>query len=324
MIKEIALTDIDNIRIGHADSKDDGTGCSVILCQNGAPAGVDVRGGGPASRESQVLQPMAAAQVIHAVLLSGGSAFSLGAADGVMRYLSEREIGFDTGIKKVPLVCQSAIFDLPVGSVDAYPDADMAYRACIDAEHYILREGNVGAGMGATVGKFKGPARMMKSGLGTYAVQIGDLQVGAIVVVNALGDIFDPESGKQVAGLLSEDGKKMVFTETEMYQDYAAVDSLFTQNPTNTTIGVIITNAAFDKVALQKIAGMAHNGMARTVSPVHTGADGDTLYALSAGNISADVNVVGTLAARVTAKAIVRGVLQADSLYGLKTAKDFL
>lgn len=322
-MKEIALTSIDTIWIGHADNQDDGTGCSVILCENGAPTGVDVRGGGPASRETQLLQPMAAATAIHGVLLSGGSAFSLGAADGVVKYLAEKDIGFDTGIKKVPLVCQSAIFDLVVGSVDAYPDANMAYNACLDAKRRILREGNVGAGMGATVGKYKGPTRMMKSGIGTYAVQIGELQVGAIVVVNALGDIFDPQTGQQIAGLLSESGQSLVSTEAEMYKDYSAVDSLFTKNPTNTTIGVIVTNAAFDKVSLQKIAGMAHNGMARTISPVHTGADGDTLYAMSVGDVSADVNIVGTLAARVTAEAILRGVGKAENLYGLKSAKDF-
>lgn len=323
-MKEIALTSIDNIWIGHADNEGDGTGCSVILCEKGASAGVDVRGGGPASRETQLLQPMAAASAIHGVLLSGGSAFSLGAADGVMRYLMERDIGFETGIKKVPLVCQSAIFDLVVGSIDAYPDANMAYNACIDAKRQVLREGNVGVGIGATIGKYRGPARMMKSGVGTYALQVGDLQVGAIVVVNALGDVFDPKTGRQIAGLLSENGQSLSSTEEEMYKDYSAVDSLFTKNPTNTTIGVIITNAAFDKVALQKIAGMAHNGMARTVSPVHTGADGDTLYALSVGDISADSNIVGTLAARVTAEAILRGVGKAERLYGLKTAKDFL
>lgn len=322
-MKEIALTSIDNIWIGHADNQDDGTGCSVILCEKGAPTGVDVRGGGPASRETQLLQPMAAATAIHGVLLSGGSAFSLGAADGVVKYLAEKDIGFDTGIKKVPLVCQSAIFDLVVGSVDAYPDANMAYDACLDAKRRVLREGNVGAGMGATVGKYKGLTRMMKSGIGTYAVQIGELQVGAIVVVNALGDIFDPETGQQIAGLLSEDGQSLVSTEGEMYKNYSAVDSLFTKNPTNTTIGVIVTNAAFDKVSLQKIAGMAHNGMARTISPVHTGADGDTLYAMSVGEVSADVNIVGTLAARVTAEAILRGVGKAENLYGLKSAKDF-
>ncbi|NLN96928.1 MAG: P1 family peptidase [Eubacteriaceae bacterium] len=322
-MKEIALTSIDNIWIGHADNQDDGTGCSVILCEKGAPTGVDVRGGGPASRETQLLQPMAAATAIHGVLLSGGSAFSLGAADGVVKYLAEKDIGFDTGIKKVPLVCQSAIFDLVVGSVDAYPDANMAYNACLDAKRRVLREGNVGAGMGATVGKYKGLTRMMKSGIGTYAVQIGELQVGAVVVVNALGDILDPQTGQQIAGLLSEDGQSLVSTEGEMYKDYSAVDSLFTKNPTNTTIGVIVTNAAFDKVSLQKIAGMAHNGMARTISPVHTGADGDTLYAMSVGEVSADVNIVGTLAARVTAEAILRGVGKAENLYGLKSAKDF-
>ncbi len=323
-MKEIALTSIDNIWIGHADNQDDGTGCSVILCEKGAPTGVDVRGGGPASRETQLLQPMAAATAIHGVLLSGGSAFSLGAADGVINYLAEKDIGFDTGIKKVPLVCQSAIFDLVVGSVDAYPDANMAYEACLDAKRCVLREGNVGAGMGATIGKYKGLTRMMKSGIGTYAVQIGALQVGAVVVVNALGDIFDPQTGQQIAGLLSEDGHSLVSTEAEMYKDYSAVDSLFTKNPTNTTIGVIVTNAAFEKVSLQKIAGMAHNGMARTISPVHTGADGDTLYAMSVGDVSADVNIVGTLAARVTAEAILRGVGKAENLYGLKSAKDFL
>ena len=320
-MKEIPITEIENLKIGNAQDIEGGTGCTVLLCARGMPAGLDVRGGGPASRESQLLSPLAAAEAVHAVLLSGGSAFGLDAAGGVMRYLAERDVGFDTGITKVPLVCASCLFDLVVGSPDARPDAKMAYAACRAAEQDAPEEGNFGAGTGATVGKYHGPATMMKSGLGIYAVQLGDLKVGAVVAVNALGDVFDIDSGRRLAGMLTPDLSTFADTERTMYTENTVRGNLFTGN---TTIGAVITNARFDKTKMNKIAAMAHNGYARALNPVNTTADGDSIYALSVGDVQSELNLVGTLAARVMGKAVARAVLRAEPAYGLKTAQDFL
>ena len=217
-MKEIKITEIENIRIGSAENKEAGTGCTVIICERGAAAGLDVRGGGPASRESELLKPMAAADVIQAVLLSGGSAFGLDAAGGVMEYLEERGIGFDVGITKVPLVCESCLFDLMVGDFKTRPDKAMGYAACEGAEKNNYQDGNFGAGTGASVGKLGDKSLCMKGGIGSYAVQIGDLKVGAIVAVNARGDIYDWKDGKKVAGLLNADRKTFADTEEAVYK----------------------------------------------------------------------------------------------------------
>ena len=318
-MKEISIKSIENIKIGSAENKEAGTGCTVVIAENGAPTGLDVRGGGPASRESELLKPTAAAQYIHAVLLSGGSAFGLDAAGGVMEYLEERNIGFDTGITKVPLVCQSCLFDLSVGDPHVRPDKKMGYEACLNAEKENYADGNSGAGTGATVGKLRGMDRCMKSGIGSYAIQIGDLKVGAIAAVNALGDIYDWKSGKKAAGLLSEDRKSLSDTEEEFYKTYDAVENKFVEN---TTLGIIITNAKFSKTELCKIASMTHNGYARSIRPVHTTADGDSIYAMSVGDVSADQDVVGTLAAQVMSEAILRAVMTAEPAYGFVSAKE--
>jgi L-aminopeptidase/D-esterase-like protein len=319
MMREININEIENIKIGNAENKDAGTGCTVIICENGAPTGLDVRGGGPASRESELLKPMADAQMIHAILLSGGSAFGLDAAGGVMKYLEEQNIGFDVGITKVPLVCQSCLFDLGVGSFRVRPDKKMGYNACVNAEKGNYKDGNVGAGTGATVGKLYGADSCMKSGIGSYAVQIGELKVGAIVAVNALGDIYDWKSGEIVAGLLDKDKKTFLCTEDELYKKYDVIKNKFVDN---TTIGVIITNAMFNKTQLCKIAGMTHNGYARSIRPVHTSVDGDSIYAMSVGEIEADQDMVGTLSAKVMSEAILRAVMSADSAYGFISAKE--
>lgn len=320
-MQEISVTDIENIRIGNAQDFAGGTGCTVILCERGAPTGVDVRGGAPASRETDLLNPVATVERIHAVLLSGGSAFGLDAAAGVMEYLEKKNVGFDTGIAKVPIVCQSCLFDLVVGSASARPDKVMGYQACVDSESNRPQEGNVGAGTGATVGKYHGINYMMKSGLGIYAVQLGELKLAAIVAVNALGDVFDPETGEVIAGMLNSDLTGFANTEQVMYSQYSNKKDLFTGN---TTIGVIVTNGKFNKVQATKIAAMAQNGYAKAIFPVHTTADGDSIYAISVGDVEADINVVGTLAAKVMAKAVARAVLQAEPAYGLKSARDFL
>ena len=315
MKQEISIKEIKGIRIGQTENTEAGTGCTVFLSEEGMAAGLDVRGGGPASRESELLAPLAAAQVIHGIVLAGGSAFGLNAVDGVMEYLRERKIGFEVGPSlKVPLVCQSDLFDLTVGDSHVWPDKTMGYEACVNSERGgIYRDGNYGAGCGATVGKFAGMDFCMKSGIGSYALQIGELQVGAVVAVNALGDIYDWKTGQKIAGLLTEDKKAFRSTEDLMYASTKVVENKFTGN---TTIGVILTNGKFHKVSLCKIAGMAHDGYARSIRPVHTSADGDSIYAVSLGQISADQDLVGTLAAEVMSEAVIRAVENAESAYG--------
>ena len=318
-MREIAITDFENLRIGQAENAEAATGCTVLLLgPNGAPAGLDVRGGGPASRESELLKPLAAAEAIHAILLAGGSAFGLDAAGGVMRYLEEKGIGFDVGVTKVPLVCQSDLFDLTVGDPFTRPDAEMAYRACCNAEAGNYRDGNYGAGTGATVGKLNGMEYCMKSGIGSYAVQIGALKVGALVAVNALGDVYDWRSGEKLAGLLARDKQTFLDCELEAALRTGVVENKYADN---TTLGVVVTNAAFPKSRLCKIAAMAQDGYARAIRPVHTSGDGDSIYAVSLGNVRADWDAVGTLAARVMAEAIRRAVLAAEPAYGLPAAK---
>lgn len=319
-MKEISVKEFQRIRIGQAENAAAGTGCTVMVCPEGMRAGLDVRGGGPASRESQLLNPLMAAQVIHAIVLAGGSAFGLGTADGVMRLLEERGIGFDVGVTKVPLVAQADLFDLTVGDPFTRPDAAMGYEAArlaLEAPNY--RDGNYGAGCGATVGKIGGMETCMKSGIGSYAVQIGPLQVGAMVALNALGDVFDWRSGAQIAGLLNADRTGFRSTNAVMRESISVVENRFVGN---TTLGVIITNAAFAKPALCKIAGMGHDGYARSINPVHTSFDGDSIYAVSVGDVEADQEVVGALAAEVISEAIIRAVRSAESAYGFPAARD--
>ena len=315
-MKEIPITFFDNLQIGQTENTAAGTGCTVVLLgKDGAPAGLDVRGGGPASRESELLKPLAAAQVIHAIVLAGGSAFGLDAAGGVMRYLEERNIGFDVGVTKVPLVCQSDLFDLTVADARTRPDAAMAYAACVNAETGNYRDGNHGAGTGATVGKLLGMDHCMKSGIGSYAVQVGDLKVGALVA----GDVYDFETSRKVAGLRADDGKTFLDSERVLMQQLDAPQEKFVGN---TTLGILFTNAKLDKARLCKAAGMAHDGYARAIRPVHTSMDGDSIYAVSLGDVPADLDAVGVIGARVMAKAIVRAVEAADSAYGFPAARD--
>ena len=319
-MKEISVNDILQIKIGQMEDAENGTGCTVFVCEEGMRAGLDVRGGGPASRESELLKPLAAAQYIHSIVLAGGSAFGLGTANGVMKCLEERNIGFDVGVTKVPLVVQSDLFDLTVGSAFRRPDPEMGYAAAVHAlDDPNYRDGNYGAGCGATVGKITGMDNCMKTGIGSYAVQIGDLQIGAVVALNALGDVYDWKTGKQIAGLLKEDGSG--FRDTQEYMK-GNIDVVGNRFAGNTTLGVVITNAEFRKPELCKIAGMAHDGFARSIRPVHTSADGDSIYAVSVGNVRADQDVAGTLAAEVVSEAIIRAVKSAESAYGFPAAKD--
>ena len=319
-MKEIPVTEVCPVRIGQAENAEAGTGCTVFLCEEGMRAGLDVRGGGPASREPLLLDPLMAAETIHAIVLAGGSAFGLGAADGVMALLEERGTGYDVGVTRVPLVVQSDLFDLTVGDVFTRPDAEMGRRAArqaIGAPNY--RDGNFGAGCGATVGKIAGMDTCMKTGMGSFALQAGDLKVGAVVALNSLGDVFDPDTGRQIAGLLTEDKTALRSTTEYMLRSTEIVDNKFVGN---TALAVILTNAAFTKAELCKIAGMAHDGFARTIRPVHTSADGDSVYAVSAGDLAADRDLVGALAAEALCRAVVRAVTSAESAYGYPSAKE--
>jgi len=319
-MKEISINDIGPLRIGQTENREAGTGCTVFVFDEGMHAGLDIRGGGPASRETPLLSPLTAAQRIHSIVLAGGSAYGLSAASGVMKYLAEHDIGFDVGVTKVPLVVQSDLFDLTVGDAFTYPDEEMGYEAArlaFDEPNY--RDGNFGAGCGATVGKLCGMERCMKTGIGSFAVELGDLKIGAVVAVNALGDIFDWKNGQQIAGMLTEDGKSFASSPDEMRKSIEVVSNRFVEN---TTLGVIITNARFHKGSLCKIAGMGHDGYARSIRPVHTSLDGDSIYAVSVGDVAADREVVGLLAAEVISEAIIRAVSSADSAYGFPAAKD--
>ena len=318
--REIPVTEIGDISIGQTENADVGTGITVFISKAGMPAGLDVRGGGPASRESELLNPLAVAQEIHAIVLAGGSAFGLGAANGVMEYLEKNGIGYDTGYARVPLVVQSDLYDLSVGDSKVRPDSEMGYEAArLACEASNYKDGNFGAGCGASVGKIAGMETAMKSGIGSYAIEIGDLKIGAVVAVNALGDIYDWRTGEKLAGLLTEDKQGFRDTLEYMSQDVSSKENKFTGN---TTIGVVITNASFNKTQLCKIAGMTHDGYARSIRPVHTSADGDSIYAVSVGDLNADQDLVGSYAALVMSEAIKRAVMNSESAYGLISAKD--
>ena len=300
----IPITDIEGLRIGCAQDASAKTGVTVLVFDGGAKVGIDVSGGGPAARETHLADPTTADNPVNAVMLAGGSAFGLAAADGVMRYLEEHGMGYDTGFARVPLVMGSCLYDLAYGGSDVRPDAAMGYAACVDAEANEPISGDYGAGCGATVGKICGMERSSNSGLGMYAAQVGELKMAAVVAVNALGDVHDPETGEVLAGLKSADGAGFVDTRSELYKIASRTD-MFTGN---TTIGAVVTNGDFSKAEMSKIASMARNAYARCINPVGTLADGDTIYAASTCRVAADVNVAGTLAADVMARAIVDAV----------------
>ena len=318
--KEISLHDIKGIKIGHAQDEEHATGVSVIICDKKAVCGVDIRGGGPASRETQLLNPTKSNDGVNAVFLSGGSAYGLDCAGGIMKYLERQGKGVKVGKSIVPIVVGSCIFDLGCVDGSIRPDADMGYAACVNAEKNIERNGNVGGGIGATVGKMHGDGSAMKSGLGCYAVQAGSVQVGAMVVVNAIGDVYEMDSNKQLAGLLDKKKEKMLNSEVE------AVKLLQMMNMfgLNTTIAAIVTNADLNKSEMNKVAEMASNGMARTIRPINTSMDGDSVYALCTGKVKSSADVVGTLAAHALAKAINRAVLETTEMYGYKSAQSFI
>jgi L-aminopeptidase/D-esterase-like protein len=316
-----AITDVTGLKVGHYTNKEAATGCTVILCENGAVAGVDVRGSAPGTRETDLLRPMNLVEKVHAVLLSGGSAFGLDAAGGVMRYLEERGFGHDTLVAKVPIVPAAIIFDLNLGSSNIRPGIEEGYQACLAATEKGVSEGCVGAGTGATVGKILGIERATKSGLGTASCKIGDdVIVAALVVVNAIGDVIDHKTGKILAGPRNEQNNGFLST-TELLT--GGIYS-YRKNPlaTNTTLGVVATNAKLTKEQVNKLAQMAQDGIARAINPSHTMYDGDAMFALSLGDKTGDITVLGTAAAEVVANAIGRAVQQAETLAGIPAMKD--
>src|SRR6266496_1761622 len=309
------ITDIPNIRVGHDTNLEAGTGCTVIICDTPAVGGVDVRGGAPATRETDLLRPMNQVEEVNAVVFTGGSAYGLEAVGGVMRYLEEHGIGFDTGVVHVPLVPAAAIFDLAFGSHNVRPDAAAGYRACENATAEPVTQGNTGAGTGVTVGKMAGPSFMTKGGLGSASTLLSDgTLVGALVVVNALGDIIDPHTRQVVAGTRNPSGQ-----------------GFLTANPFgNTTIAVVVTTASLSKHQVNKIAQMAHDGIAQTIHPAHTMFDGDTIFGLAIGPklqlmtnstiAASQVSAIGAAAATTLGRAIIKAVQYATELHGVPAA----
>ncbi len=341
-----SLTDVAGLKVGHFTDTRRPTGCTVILAEEGAVAGVDIRGAAPGTRETDLLNPINTVQKVHAVLLAGGSAFGLDAAGGVMQYLEEKGIGYEMKVAKVPIVPAAILFDLGVGDPKIRPDRASGYAACGNATAGPVKEGNVGAGAGATVGKLLGAERAMKAGIGTASIKVGSLVVAALAAVNAVGDIYDPKTGKIIAGARNSTGdgfantietlKKTPVRSKQMKPEQVArthgSPHAAGAASENTTLGIVATNASFDKAAMSKIAQMAHDGYARAINPVHTPRDGDTVFALSTGKIHLEldpssgigpVELVGAIAADVTAQAIVRAALMAESIPGFPAARDF-
>jgi L-aminopeptidase/D-esterase-like protein len=306
-----AITDVSGILVGHAQDVAAAKGCTVILCNSGTAAGVDVRGGSPGTRETDCLAPTASMPCPHAFYLCGGSAFGLAGASGVQKYLEAKGIGFDAGVARVPIVSGAVIFDLNVGRADRRPDEAMAMEACRNAGVHVA-QGNVGAGTGATAGWAAGPARRMKAGIGTASVRSGALIVGAIVAVNCFGDVVDPATGEVLAGTLTESG-----------DGFACSQKLLIANPlgvspfaSHSTIGVVASNAKLDKALASRVAMMAHDGYARAIVPVHTFGEGDIVFSAVTGAVEASVSVVGAMAAEAMAQAIINAVKFAESAYG--------
>lgn len=325
-----SITDIPGLRVGHAQDEQALTGCTVVLCEGGAIGGVDQRGGAPGTRETDAMHPMHLVNEVHAIVLAGGSAFGLDAATGVVRYLEERGVGFDVRVARVPIVPAAILFDLGIGDSNVRPDAEMGYQACLNASADPPAEGNIGAGMGATVGKILGPAGAMKSGIGTASLEIGSgVIVGAIVAVNVFGDVIDPKTGKIVAGARVVQkgpikvGKGPYFADTLfVMESLIGRTMLGFASRENTAIGIVATNAKLNKEQINKVAQMAQDGLARTVCPAHTMLDGDTIFALATGDKKADVNIVGAFGAEVFAQAVMRAVWAAESAAGLPCAAE--
>jgi len=309
------LTDVEGIKVGIASDLEAATGVTVILAESGARAAVEVRGSAPGTRETDLLRPGQLVEEVQAVVLTGGSAFGLDAATGTARYLEENGLGLPVGQFKVPIVPAAVLFDLFIGDGRTRPNADMGYRACMEASIGPVPEGSLGAGCGATVGKILGMAQAVKSGQGSASIKKGELVVSALVAVNAFGDIYSRE-GKLLAGPRNLETGELEKTTELLYNMASGGFS------GNTTLGVVATNASFDSAALTKICQLAHNGLARSIWPVHTMWDGDTIFALSSGEVEADVNVAGLLAAEAVAEAVERAAMMSTTLAGIPAVKD--
>lgn len=320
-----SITDVPGIQVGHAQDEKALTGCTVILCRTGATAGVDVRGGAPGTRETDLLDPVNLVNKVYAVMLAGGSAFGLDAASGAMRYLEHHKIGFNTGAARVPIVPGAILYDLGLGRADIRPDADMGYQACVNASSGAVVEGNVGAGAGASVGKILGQKQAMKSGIGSASISLGKgLIVGALAAVNAFGDVVDPLTGEIIAGVRSvrvgplKIGAAGYFADTmKLLMSTLGRTVLKFAARANTALGVVAVNAALTKTELTKVAQMAQDGFARTLRPAHTMLDGDIVFALATGGKRADVSTVGAYAAEALTQAVVNAVRQAAPAGGL-------
>jgi L-aminopeptidase/D-esterase-like protein len=311
-----SLTDVGGLLVGHAHDEQGVTGCSVILCEEGTVGGVDQRGGAPGTRETDLLAPMHLVQHVNAILLTGGSAYGLDAAGGVMRFCEEQGRGFDVGVGVVPIVPAAVIFDMMIGDPSVRPDAGMGYQACLNASQDETRQGNVGAGMGATVGKLLGPMRAMKGGLGCASLEIvPGVVIAALFVVNVLGSISDPQNGKLLAGTRSAEYNQPV--DSLYLLRRLANQQTAAQSGANTVIGVVATNAALNKEQTNKLAQMAQDGIAQTVRPAHSMMDGDTVFALATGKVAADFGLVSAFAAEVSARAIVNAVTHAKTMAGI-------
>jgi L-aminopeptidase/D-esterase-like protein len=312
-----SITDVPGIKVGHYTDLVAATGCTVVLCEQGANAGVEVRGAAPGTRETDLLRPLHLVQQVHAVLLAGGSAFGLDAAGGVMKYLEERGHGFDTGVARVPIVPSAVLFDLAIGDASVRPDAQAGYEACTRAVSGSVDEGNVGAGTGATVGKLLGPTQAMKGGLGAASQTVGSgAVVGAVMAVNALGDVVEWRSGEILAGTRKPGGGYLNSAQA-IKGNLANTALAFT----NTTIGVVATNARLNKEDANKVAQLAYSGYAYAIRPASM-LDGDTLFVLSTGDRIGDLSAIGAAAAEVVAEAIMRAVKHAESLHGVPAHRD--
>jgi len=317
------LTDVPGLKVGHWTNLEAGTGCTVVLCPQGAVASVDVRGGAPATRETDLLDPTCTVQQVHAILISGGSAFGLAAADGVMRWLEEHDYGFDTGVARVPIVPAACLFDLPLGRADVRPDAAAGYAACEAASTDAVAMGNVGAGTGAAVGKLLGFGQASKGGLGSASKSLGrGVVVAALVAVNAVGDVVDPRSGKILAGARKPLVGGFVDSEKFMQSRMGQTIQDLANKRGNTTLAVVATNAKLSKAQAKRMAMMAHDGLARTIRPSHHPFDGDAVFALSTGEKEADVGILGAAAAQVLAEAVVQAVRAAETLHGIPSVRD--
>jgi L-aminopeptidase/D-esterase-like protein len=316
-----ALNDIKGIKVGHYTDLSAARGCTVVICEQGAVPGVDVRGSSPGTRETDLMRPINQVEKVHAILLTGGSAFGLDAASGVMNYLEEHGIGYDTSIGKIPIVPAAVLFDLTIGDPKIRPGYSEGYEACKNASETELSMGCVGAGTGAMVGHLFGPERATKSGLGTASEMIsGGVIVAAMVAVNAFGDVIDTKNDQVLAGVRKEDGSGFGRT-----IDYLKSGYEYGVKPENhTTIGVVATNAKLTKEQVNKMAQTAHDGMARAINPCHTMLDGDTIFALSIGDRSGDINTIGAVAAEVMERAIVKAVKEATGLCNIPARRDIM